>query len=123
MALIARGRQRDVLAATMIGSVVAVVLDVALIPRYGMMGAAAVTVFCELLRTVLVFRPLRALGLGWPPPARFWRPALATVLMSLAVWAAGGRHVLVVIGAGAMVYGLALLASGAVRVRPVRVRL
>ena len=39
-----------------------------------------------------------------------WRPALATVAMAVAVWLASGWHPMLAIPAGALTYGVALLA-------------
>lgn len=123
MALVSRGLQREVLAATAIGSAAAVVLDLALIPRYGMLGAAAATVAAEVLRTVLLQRTATRAGLDMPGPARFWRAALAALVMAVAVWMARELPVLAAVGVGAVVYAAVMLLAGAVRLRPFALRL
>lgn len=124
MALIARGRQRDVLLITAGSSLLAVVLDLLVIPRYGMAGAAVVTVAVELVRCALIAAAGASIGLGVPGPLRLWRPLAGAAVMAAVVAVALGRlPVLLVILLGAVIYGAVLLVTGAVRLRPPGLRL
>lgn len=68
--------------ATWITVAVAIVLYSILIPRFGAMGAAAATVVCMSLRTVLVYRWAQRL---WPVSWAFARPARLLLLGILSV--------------------------------------
>jgi O-antigen/teichoic acid export membrane protein len=114
LTLVALGRQRAVLGVTAIGAFVTVALDLALIPRFGMPGAAAVTVVAEAVRLVAMLAVLAGAGIALPSLTAWWRPVLATVAMT-ALLVAWQGPVLAVVGAGAAVYLVALLLAGAVR--------
>lgn len=118
--LVGFGRQ-DLMVRTVVwAAALNVVLNALLIPRLGMLGAAAATVATEALRTWLSARYAARLGMHMPPLRRFSRIAVATAAMALAVALADGLHVLVAVPLGAAVYAGALLATGAVRLRPGR---
>jgi hypothetical protein len=82
-----------------------------------MIGAAAATLATEAVRAALALRFADAAGLPLTSPRRFWRPlaagaGMAAVLIALrleAVWAA--------VGAGAVVYAVALLVLGGLKLR------
>ncbi len=117
MALVAQGRQRDVLRVTVIGAALTVVLDLLVIPRWGMAGAAVVTVTTELVRIALVMWWGRRAGLPLPSPARFARGLLASVAMGALVWVLSPRaHVLATVAAGGVAYAILLVMVGAVRI-------
>ncbi len=117
MGLIAAGRQDVVLRVTVIGAVVAIGLDLLIVPRYGMLGAAGVAVGVETLRFVLVLVLGARAGLPSPGLPRIWRIVVASVVMAVAVRALAGAPVIVGVAAGAVVYAAALTLLGGVRWR------
>ena len=111
-ALIARGRQDLVLRTTTFAAAANVALNLALIPVFGMVGAAAVTVATELVRTVLTFVMTAREGVRTGALARAWKIAAAVAVMAAAVWLVPGWHVLARVAAGAAVYGAMLAVMG-----------
>ena len=101
-----------------------VVILIPVVPAYGMVGAAIVTVLTEVLRLALAFRSAREEGFRAPTLLRFARPAIAAAAMLPALLLAGNRPFPVVLGLGATVYAALLLATGVLRLRwPLRVSL
>ena len=100
MALVGRGRQDLVLKGTVMGASAAVVLDLLVIPRWGMMGAAVVSVSVEALRFVIVLALSARASVPAPLLPRAWRALLASAVMGLVVRALLGAHVLVAVAAG-----------------------
>ncbi|MBL0169322.1 MAG: oligosaccharide flippase family protein [Gemmatimonadaceae bacterium] len=94
-----------------------VVLNIVLIPRWGMTGAAAATLATEMVRTGLALRYSWRLGLSMTAPRRFYRVGIATSIMALTVWVLGDRSVLLSVPIGALAYVGALLAVGGIRLR------
>ncbi len=117
LSLVALGRQRAVLAVTAVGAVLTVAGDLLLIPRYGMAGAAWVTVAAEGVRLVVLLALVQATGLRLPGPGAWWRPVLGTAAMGALLLAWRGPALLMV-AAGAVAYAVTLLATGAVRRGP-----
>ena len=117
MALVTAGRQRDVLTVTVIAAIVTVIGGLAAIPRWGMIGAAVVTLAAELLRLVLTLGLAARAGLPLPAPGRFVRPAVAVAAMGLAVSQLTALPVLLAIGSGAAVYAVGLVLTGAIRLQ------
>ena len=112
--LIAVNRQRTLSVAFGVGVVFNVAANLALIPTYGYLAAALVTVASEVvLLAPFVWVSVREVGsltlLGVA-----WRPALAAAVMALPVWLLGAWSVPLAIVAGTAVYGGALLALRAV---------
>ncbi|MEQ1692879.1 MAG: flippase [Gemmatimonas sp.] len=94
-----------------------VVLNLVLIPRWGMSGAAAATLATEIVRTLLALRYSRQLGLPMTPLRRFQRVMLATMFMAAAVWALADRSALLSVPVGGLVYVGVLVAVGGIRLR------
>jgi O-antigen/teichoic acid export membrane protein len=113
--LIARGRQHDLLVTSLWAAGFNLALNFALIPRLGMVGAAAATVLTEVLRTALAFGFVVRAGLPLPPVQRFWRSLAAGLALALAVVLSRGLPLLAVVGLGAAAYGAALTLLGGVR--------
>ncbi|HEX6943371.1 MAG TPA: oligosaccharide flippase family protein [Gemmatimonadaceae bacterium] len=101
---------------------VAILLPV--VPVYGMVGAAVVTVLTEVLRLVLAFRSARKEEFRFPTVARFAKPAIAAAAMVPALLLTGSQPFPVLLGLGATVYAAMLLATGVLRLGwPLRLRL
>lgn len=115
--LVAYDRQDLMLRTVVWAAGVNVVLNVVLIPPFGMIGAAAATVATEGVRTWLSARYAAGLSMVMPPFRRFRKVVLASAVMGLATWMAGQAPVLLTIAVGAISYVAVLLATGAVRPR------
>lgn len=87
-----------------------VLLNLYAIPRYGIMGAAVVTVVTDLVGA-LQFHLLLRHRLNLPHMGQvLWRVGLATGIMGLAVTMGGELHLVLRIGAGMVLYsGMAIL--------------
>jgi len=117
LSLVALGRQRSVLGVTALGALITVALDLAVIPRYGMVGAAAVTVAAEVVRFVAMQVVLARAGIPTPGLPVWWRPVLGTVVMAGVLMAIRAPAVLLV-GLGAVAYLVVMLGTGALRRGP-----
>lgn len=117
--LVAYDRQDLMLRTVVWAAGVNVVLNVVLIPPFGMIGAAAATVATEGVRTWLSARYAAGLSMVMPPLRRFRKVVLASAVMGLATWLAvqAPVPVPVTIAVGAISYAAVLLATGAVRLR------
>lgn len=117
VALMARGREQRVLHLTAWAAALNIALNLALIPPFGMMGAAASTVATEAVRMVAALAAARQEGLALAAPSRFWRATVAGLAMAaLLIWL-GPVAWWAAIALGALAYALALLAVGGIRLR------
>lgn len=94
------------------------------VPVYGLIGAAVVTVLTEILRLTIAFR--FAVEAGYRPPGvvRFAKPTLAAGAMVPALTLLGDRPFPLLLTVGAAVYAGVLLVTGVLRFRaPFAVRL
>lgn len=112
--LIARDRQHDVFLTTVWAALINVALNLVLIPPFGMPGAAASIVVTELLRTVTALWYAGRAGLPLTPARRFWRAALAAVVMTVVLMAAR-PPLWAAVPLGAVVYGATLAGLGGIR--------
>jgi len=110
--LISAGRQDRVLHVTAWSAGVTIGADLLLIPLLGMVGAGMATVLAEAVRLGLAQWYSNAEGFVHVPLAWLWRPALAGAVMAGALLVAGDLSVLILIPAGALVYGIALGGTG-----------
>lgn len=110
--LLAHGREDLILRMNGIATAANLCLNAALIPFYGMAGAAVATVITELCRATLA--RLYAAGEGHAPlvARRLWKPALAAVVMAGALLVGGWRAPWISIPAGAAAYALGLAVTG-----------
>lgn len=113
-ALIAHGRQDRVMHITAAAACVNVGLNLIAVPRFGMLGAAATTLFAEIVRYVLARRFSAMATFPLIPSARLWRPVIACVFMAAAVWLLGAAHVIVAVTTGAAVYIFVLWLTGGI---------
>jgi O-antigen/teichoic acid export membrane protein len=113
--VIAADRRREVLWINAIGAVASVALNVVLIPRFGIMGAAASTLTTDVLRMVIALVLARRAGARDDALRHLWRPVAAAICMGAVVWFIRDWPVWYSVPAGALVYGAGLLAFGVVR--------
>lgn len=84
------------------------------IPRYGMIGAAWMSVFSELYAGILLFLLVRSVTKQRFDLGKLTKIILASIAMILVLSVVPELHVLLLVVIGAFVYGLVILASGAV---------
>ena len=116
-ALVARGRQNLLLRATVYGVGANVLLNMALIPFFGIKGAAVATVLTESLTGLLMLYYGAQHGLGFIPIGRFVKPAAAGLSMAAALMLLAPGPLLVRGAVGVGVYGFALVLLRAIRLR------
>jgi O-antigen/teichoic acid export membrane protein len=117
VALIASGGERHLVRVNAITAVANIVLNVVLVPVYGMMGAAVATLLTELVRLALAGRAAALRGFRWPSARTYARPAAAAIVMWVIVRASGVEHLAAIIALGAACYGLVLILTGGVQFR------
>lgn len=117
VALVVAGREKAVLRMTAFAVVFNLLANLIVIPRYGMVGAAATTLATEVLRAALAAACVRADGLPLLPARRAWKCLVAAALMAAVLVLAPTPHVLAAIPIGALVYVLALALLGAIELR------
>jgi O-antigen/teichoic acid export membrane protein len=115
--LIAHARQDQLLRTAGWAAGVNLLLNALLIPLWGMAAAALITVLTEAVRTALAVRFAWQRGLALPAPRRFIRPLLSGALMAVVVAWLGANAVWLGIVAGAVVYLLALLLVGGMKLQ------
>lgn len=108
------GGERRLLRINAVSVAINVLLVVPVVPVYGMVGAAAVTVLTEAVRLGMALHAARRAGFAPPPPMRFLRPLAAAAAMAAAVLALGDRALPILVAVGVAAYALGLTATGAV---------
>ncbi len=92
-----------------VAAVVNIGLNILIIPRYGIVGAAFVTVFAEVLTLVLGLIAVNRIGVPFSLRP-IWRPLLASLLMGAVLLLLGANHGLILqLAAGGGSYLLALI--------------
>jgi O-antigen/teichoic acid export membrane protein len=117
-ALIAAGRPEWVFRYTVISAALNLALNLAVIPRWGMLGAALATLGTEVVRTGMTLGGAVRAGFPLPSPIRFWRATVATAAMAIVLVTVRPGAVWVSIGLGAVTYIAGLIACGGIRLRP-----
>jgi O-antigen/teichoic acid export membrane protein len=116
-ALISRGRQDLLLRTVVWAAGLNVVLNLGLIPVWGMMGAAAATLTTEIIRAILGVRYVARLGIPMTPFASFRRVLFATAIMAAVVAFVAHAAVPLAVAAGGVTYVGALTLVGGLRFR------
>jgi len=118
------GGERRLIRINAICAVFNIAILLPVIPRYGLIGAAVVTVLTEVLRLFVAFRFARLEGFRPPRLARFAKPTVAAAGMVPGLFLMGDRPFLVQLTMGVAVYATILLATGVLRIqKPFRLRL
>ena len=125
--MVVAGKEKAVLRMTIAAVLFNLVANLLVIPRWGMVGAAATTLATEVLRAMLGAWYVRGLGLPLLGVARLWRTVLSASAMAVALLAipiprvtllgVTLPEVLLRVVAGAGVYALTLAALGGVEWR------
>jgi O-antigen/teichoic acid export membrane protein len=115
--LMARGRESAVFRVTLAAAVLSLGLNLALIPRYGAVGAAWATLGTEVARMALAMLALRRVEIRLPAPARFWRSLVAGAGMTGVLLLLPSLAPPVAVMVGAACYGAALWLLGGLRIR------
>ena len=118
-ALISHGRQNRMLRTAAWAAGANLLLNAAVIPLWGMAGAAAATVATEAIRAGLALRFAAQDGLVFSPFQRFWRPVVAGAAMVLTLLLLGGGigPVWLAVGAGGAVYLAVLYLVGGLKLQ------
>lgn len=117
-ALIAGQRQELVLRTTALSAGLNLVLNLVLIPPYGMIGAALATGLTETARTCMTIWYCKLLGLSPRGLFRGWRPVVAAIAMAAVLLLVRSLPIWSGIPLGAAVYFLALMMLGGIRRGP-----
>lgn len=115
-ALIARHREHALLRVNIVATVVNVTLNLALIPRYGLLGAAWATVASEVVRLGVALVAARQAVPGVTPLGALLKVVLAGAGMAAAVAGLGLRGSLLAVLVGGVVYPALLVAFRVVTV-------
>lgn len=114
VALMARGREGTILRLTGVAAALNLLLNLVLVPRYGIAGAAVATLITETARMWIFVVAARRLGFRPPSPRRYLRPLGAAAVMAGALLLLGPRHALVSVAGGGVAYVAALSALGGI---------
>ena len=117
VALMAWGRENRILRITGTAAVLNIGLNLLLIPRYGLIGAAIATVATESVRMVVALVVVRALGFKLTTVGRLWKTVVAGVIMAglLVVASPGALWLGIVLGASGYLLSLTLLGGMSIR--------
>jgi O-antigen/teichoic acid export membrane protein len=107
-ALMTREREALILRLTGVAAGANMVLNIVLIPTFGILGAAVATVATEGLRMVIATVAARRHGFRSPGPARFWRAIVAGGVVAAVVWWVRPVGWVPALGAGVVAYVIAL---------------
>lgn len=90
------------------------------IPRFGMIGAAGVTIFSESLIAILTFSVIWHEIRVRPPFLIFWKATVAAIVMAYMIKMLPETHVLLTMTAGAIIYTIVLLILGGISRQTIR---
>lgn len=102
-------------AITGVNVVVNIIGNIILIPHYGIMAAAVMTVVSESIQGIFYFYFVKSKITKFAFFRNFWKPALAAIFMAVVLWPLKDKSLALTLPAGAAAYVLALLASGFIR--------
>jgi O-antigen/teichoic acid export membrane protein len=105
--LVASGREKKYAIAMMTGTVANIILNIIMIPKLGMVGAAIATVFSEVVMVLLTFRAFNRVVKVQILPY-IVRPAIASAVMCLSIYLLRMLNVILLVFIGAIIYLLFL---------------
>ena len=112
--LVAAGRQQRVFHMTAWATVLSIGLNLLLVPRFGMLGCATVTVVTELVRMGVGLWFVRAEGFPLTAWSRYWRAVVATAVMGLLLWLIQPWALWFTLPLGGLAYAMTLILTGGV---------
>lgn len=115
VALLARGREDRVFQINLTATVVNLALNVTLIPKFGILGAAWSTGLTELVRWLAALYLAAREGFSLTGPARLWKPVVAAAAMLLVVNGFLATSLWAGAPVGAAVYVTVLVLAGGAR--------
>lgn len=117
MALLARGREDRILRLTAWAASLSILLNLLLIPPFGLIGAAVATVLTETTRMVVALAAVREYGIPVTALSRLWKAAAAAAVMALLLilFSPETLWIAVVVGAGGYLATLAMLGGISLR--------
>ncbi|NMC51388.1 flippase [Candidatus Kuenenbacteria bacterium] len=113
-AIIAIGRQKQMIKYYLSAAVIALVLYIILIPKYAYFGAAGVTVGVELfmlMATMILLGKATGLKINL---MIFGKAFLAAMVMGMALWLASGWHIVLSIPLGIIIYLIVMFLAGGI---------
>ncbi len=116
MALLAWGSERRIFRLTAWAAGLNIALNLVLIPRYGLLGAAAATVVTEAFRMVAALVAVREHGFELTPFSRLWKPLVAGTLMAAMVVVLASPAMWLAVAVGALGYILLLALMGGITI-------
>ena len=114
VALIANGGEKRLVQINAITAVANIALNVALVPVWGLLGAAVATFATEFVRLGLGIRAASQVGVGLPNIGRFVKPTVAAAAMWGAITLGGIEMLPLVIIVGVFIYAAVLVVTGAI---------
>ena len=116
-ALVSHAHEHRLLHLNAMGTVLNIGMNLVLIPRYGMMGAAISTVVTEGARTALALVFAHGAGFPFASGRRFWRVAVAGLAMAGLLFTLRSHGLWAAATLGVLGYLTTLLALGGIRIR------
>lgn len=114
MTLLAWGREDRVLRLTAWAASIGLALNLILIPTYGLIGAAIASVATESIRMMLALASVKAFGFELTTVKRFWKPAVAGILMGVLLVVASPSTLWMALALGAFGYFVSLALLGGI---------
>lgn len=112
VAVVVGGGHKAVLRLTAAAAVFNLIVNLAVIPRWGLEGAALATVATEVLRCAATVYEARVVGFAAPSLRLVWRPVLAAAAMATTLLLAPSLSLWSAAPAGFVVYAAVLLLTG-----------
>jgi O-antigen/teichoic acid export membrane protein len=97
------------MAITGVNVLVNIIGNIILLPRYGIVAAAAMTIASEALQGIFYFYFVRKKITDFRFFSLIWQPALASLIMGFVVWNIRSWNLFIVVAAAGLVYGFILL--------------
>lgn len=94
---------------TGVNVVVNIIGNIILLPRVGIVGAAAMTIFSEALQGIFYFYFVKKKITDFRFFSLIWQPVLASLVMGFVVWNIRTMHLILVVPIAVVVYALILL--------------
>ncbi len=117
VALISRNKQNLLFKVIFYAAIFNIILNLLLIPEYGIVGAAIATIFTEIFTSVLMFDFASNNGLPFACYRRFLKPVSAVLVMAFVLFLGNHINLFFSITLGALTYIFALFALGGIQYR------